>query len=67
MRRSTKNLTEHHTYHVKEGNGRSCSDDEIKSAIKEYQKKYKLPETGIVDETTRKFMSTSRYDALSNF
>lgn len=60
MRRSTQNLTEHHTYHVKEGNGRSCSDDEIKSAIKEYQKKYKLPETGIVDETTRKFMSTSR-------
>lgn len=59
-RRSAENLTDHHTFNVAEGNGRSCSDDEIKSAIKEYQKKYKLPETGVVDETTRKFMSTSR-------
>lgn len=58
-RRRRSVLTPQH-FLVSEGNGRSCSEDEIKTAIKEYQKKYKLPETGVVDEETRKFMSTSR-------
>lgn len=60
-RRRSALSPQHHSFLVSEGNGRrSCSEDEIKTAIKEYQKKYKLPETGVVDEETRKFMSTSR-------
>ncbi|CAC5387251.1 MMP21 [Mytilus coruscus] len=59
-RRRSVDTPTHNSFNVFEGNGRSCSEDEIKTAIKEYQKKYKLPETGVVDEETRKFMSTSR-------
>ena len=37
-----------------------CNDDHVRDAIKHYQKTYKLPETGLLDEETRNLMSTSR-------
>ncbi|XP_048746011.2 matrix metallopeptidase-21-like isoform X2 [Ostrea edulis] len=37
-----------------------CSKSQVNTAIRDYQIKYKLPVTGILDDVTRKFMSTSR-------
>lgn len=37
-----------------------CSASQVNTAIRDYQIKYKLPVTGILDDVTRKFMSTSR-------
>ena len=37
-----------------------CSPSQVNTAIRDYQIKYKLPVTGILDDVTRKFMSTSR-------
>lgn len=43
-----------------EGDLPTCSRREIRKAIKQYQKTYKLPQTGVLDERTRQLMSTSR-------
>ncbi|XP_069139651.1 matrix metallopeptidase-21-like [Argopecten irradians] len=43
-----------------------CSDIEVQNAIRHYQKTYKLPETGVVDEETRRLMSTSRCGNADN-
>lgn len=37
-----------------------CSPSQVNTAIRDYQIKYKLPVSGILDDVTRKFMSTSR-------
>lgn len=37
-----------------------CSEKEIKDAIKQYQRTYKLPETGLLDENTKTVLSSSR-------
>lgn len=43
-----------------EGDLPPCSRREIRKAIKQYQKTYKLPQTGVLDKRTRTLMSTSR-------
>lgn len=43
-----------------EGDLPPCSRREVRKAIKQYQKTYKLPQTGVLDERTRELMSTSR-------
>lgn len=43
-----------------EGNLPPCTPREVRSAIKQYQKKYHLPETGKLDRRTKELMSTSR-------
>ena len=43
-----------------EGDLPTCSRRAIRKAIKQYQKTYKLPQTGVLDERTRELMSTSR-------
>ena len=37
-----------------------CTSRKIRKAIRLYQKKYDLPETGVLDRRTKKLMSTSR-------
>lgn len=37
-----------------------CTPHEVRQAIKQYQKKYNLPETGKLDRRTKELMSTSR-------
>ena len=43
-----------------EGDLPLCSRREIRKAIKQYQKLYKLPQTGVLDKRTKELMSTSR-------
>ena len=43
-----------------EGDLPPCSRREIRKAIKQYQKLYKLPQTGVLDKRTKELMSTSR-------
>lgn len=43
-----------------------CSEVQVSEAIKNYQKTYKLPETGYLDKRTREFMSTSRCGNADN-
>lgn len=37
-----------------------CTSREVRKAIRQYQKTYDLPETGVLDRQTKKLMSTSR-------
>ena len=37
-----------------------CNQRLVSNAIRDYQRRYKLPETGVLDKVTREFMSTSR-------
>lgn len=39
---------------------RACTGDEIKTALKKFQHKYELNETGLLDDKTRSLMSLSR-------
>ena len=43
-----------------EGSLPPCTPREVRQAIKQYQKKYNLPETGKLDRRTKELMSTSR-------
>ncbi|WAR21721.1 MMP21-like protein [Mya arenaria] len=43
-----------------EGSLPPCTNREVRKAIKQYQKQYHLPETGVVDRRTKRLMSTSR-------
>ncbi|XP_050396044.1 matrix metallopeptidase-21 [Patella vulgata] len=47
---------------TEEGQGRqeACDDSQVENAIKEYQKTYNLRETGVLDEETKRLMSTTR-------
>ncbi|KAL4232259.1 Matrix metallopeptidase 21 [Mactra antiquata] len=42
------------------GNLQPCTRRAVRKAIRDYQKKYNLPETGVLDRQTKKLMSTSR-------
>ena len=43
-----------------EGGLPPCTSREVRKAIKQYQKRYHLPETGVIDRRTKRLMSTSR-------
>lgn len=45
---------------IQDGNLQPCTRRAVRKAIREYQKKYNLPETGMLDRQTKKLMSTSR-------
>lgn len=49
-----------HNLSPMEGDLPPCSRREIRKAIKQYQKLYKLPQTGVLDKRTKELMSTSR-------
>lgn len=52
--------TRHSDLSPSEGNLPPCTPQEVRQAIKLYQKKYNLPETGKLDRRTKELMSTSR-------
>ncbi|XP_045190503.1 matrix metallopeptidase-21-like [Mercenaria mercenaria] len=49
-----------HGTNLEGGNLPPCTSRKIRKAIRLYQKKYDLPETGVLDRRTKKLMSTSR-------
>ena len=43
-----------------EGGAEVCDESEVQKAIREYQRTYNLPPTGVLDDETKLLMSTSR-------